>query len=123
MTSREQVIARRVAASPHFRWMPGMLDYHLPVRVEPDDDDRGCTVPDLTDPATLGCLHALACERWGVDAITPLDGPDGPEWCGVIAGYSAQYVSARIPADITSAFPVHPHSAAVCAALLDEALP
>lgn len=26
---------------------------------------RGCTIPDLADPATLGCLLALVREAWG----------------------------------------------------------
>jgi hypothetical protein len=41
-----------------------------PTRVRDDDPDTpacfgGFSVPDLTDPATLGCLLALVREAWG----------------------------------------------------------
>jgi len=68
--------ARRAVACRHWRWMPGMLvrygdgqvwyrladgdGYGLPFRhVPPDPRDAW---PDLTDPATLGCLLALVRE-------------------------------------------------------------
>ena len=79
-----QDLARRAIACRHWRWMPGMLT--LPFH---EDDDRSLpechpawrvsragiavpwahdptwgALPDLTDPATLGCLLALVREAW-----------------------------------------------------------
>ena len=78
-------------ASPHWRWMPGMKvklpdEFGGPYRVlhavhTPEETrvyfvfcnareiDSGAIgkeeEPDLTDPATLGCLLALVREAWG----------------------------------------------------------
>lgn len=79
MTPKEATaLARRAVACPRWRWMPGMVTTygqriarvdadgytvayyrggHLQL-VEPD------ALPDLTDPATLGCLLALVREAW-----------------------------------------------------------
>ncbi len=48
------VLARRAVASPTWRQMPGMSFC---------DDDGD--LPDLTDPATQGCLLALVREKYG----------------------------------------------------------
>lgn len=83
-----ELLARRAVACKNWRWMPGMratLSSGLVVRL--GDHDEGslwfailaggatCTVdvrhpsytvaPDLTDPATRGCLLALVREAWG----------------------------------------------------------
>lgn len=87
-------LSKRVVACRHWRWMPGMLAKHpnwrdyrvshvgrtgmhgacrysspvgglsyavvaLPLPTSSD------VLPDLTDPATLGCLLALVREAWG----------------------------------------------------------
>ena len=76
-------LARRAVACKRWRWMPGMLS-DKGLRVYRRDDDgyvvgyyenlsyiaecvSGST-PDLSDPATLGCLLALVREAWGPTA-------------------------------------------------------
>lgn len=60
-------LAKRAVACKHWRWMPGMLiddgtrlSVPLPDRMLSTLD----VMPDLTDPATLGCLLALVREAW-----------------------------------------------------------
>lgn len=79
-----KTLAQRLMACPRFRWMLGMGVEnpngvpHRIVVVEPPplgtliyQKGRGITgllrseVPDLTDPATLGCLLALVREAHG----------------------------------------------------------
>ena len=72
-------LAKRLVNCRHFRWLPGMLvrygdgkawyrltdgdGFGMPFKhVPPNPRDAW---PDLTDPATLGCLLALAREAWG----------------------------------------------------------
>jgi hypothetical protein len=80
-------LARRAVACRHWRWMPGMLVVYPPSvsahleskegpfpglkvtvcfrHTERDEEPYTGTRPDLTDPATLGCLLALVREAWG----------------------------------------------------------
>jgi hypothetical protein len=154
MTPEQTQIARALVASPHFRWMPGVLatssnNYHRPARIESLDGDthdfgltvipdvdgpvfaahhewgvagtfpRGCSLPDLTDPATVGCLHALACERWGVVAIEVDTGEPCAQWIAIQPdGLEVAY--GKIHPAIFSALPDNPHTAACIAALLHE---
>jgi hypothetical protein len=101
-------LARRAVACKHWRWLPGMRctdgsrmlrtghdlsgswqawsDEHYDacackLRPEETRDD----LPDLTDPATLGCLLALVREAWGVPDlyVAPVEyvGPGpAPAW-------------------------------------------
>ena len=84
MTDEMLALARRAVACKGWRWMPGMLtdEGRRVMRVWPDDlgikwshllDNRvvrdADALPDLTDPATLGCLLALVREAWGADFI------------------------------------------------------
>jgi len=75
MTDEMIALARRAVACRGWVWMPGMLAVELagpgmsltggrPVRV--DDCWHAVNVwdPDLSDPATLGCLLALVREAW-----------------------------------------------------------
>lgn len=72
MTEEQIALAKRAVACKGWRWMPGMLhgtvvgdELKLRYRVSDLsmylDADR---LPDLTDPATLGCLLALVREAW-----------------------------------------------------------
>ena len=75
MTAELQTLARRAVACEGWRWMPGMLArpigggfplrYNNPQRGHDLPDDSGVRyIPDLTDPATRGCLLALVREAW-----------------------------------------------------------
>ncbi len=71
-------LSKRAVACKHFRWMPGMraiVPKNLPMAW---GTTRACRiphsvhptmVPDLTDPATLGCLLALVREAWGDETV------------------------------------------------------
>ena len=59
-------LGRRAVACKGFRWLPGMkalgsfrvVESVVPMMFPVD-------TPDLSDPATLGCLLALVREAWG----------------------------------------------------------
>ena len=78
MTAAE-ALARRAVACKHWRWMPGMRWQTSDDHGRLDDfqpeymwcPDRA--LPDLTDPATLGCLLALVREAWGCVVVTSPD--------------------------------------------------
>ena len=99
MTDEQIVLARRAVACKGWRWMPGMAGTDalgVPFRCALTHRSGGVMVvagmavmvahpdalarmyPDLTDPATLGCLLALVREAWGDPAIcVVLDTSDG----------------------------------------------
>jgi len=78
-------LSKRAVACKGWRWMPGMLDTTGRRFIEYADcgeaawlwvADDGCEwlpvegrLPDLTDPATLGCLLALVREAYGKPGI------------------------------------------------------
>lgn len=93
MTEEQFALAKRAVACNGWRWMPGML-IHTGFRMVWVDettfrsfDERAnemygsteCLLPDITDPATVGCLLALVREAFpGCHAE-----PNGaPEWDG-----------------------------------------
>jgi len=92
MTTQEAAaLARRAVACPRWRWMPGMSTHNgaRVVRVDADQYAVGwypdgyldviakVATPDLTDPATLGCLLALVREAW-IEPLARAEGyPDG----------------------------------------------
>jgi len=92
MTDEQTALARRAVACRGFRWMPGMRTLNA-MRVVHDPDlwpDRPCALregcwidtapprplnddlPDLTDPATMGCLLALVREAWRCPSAHPM---------------------------------------------------
>jgi hypothetical protein len=106
MTEDMLDLARRAVACPKWRWMPGMLDLfgrrvlcvwpddlgikwsHLPENCVVRDADA---LPDITDPATLGCLLALVREAWGMPtgiivSYSSDEGLWGVSWCGATHG-------------------------------------
>ena len=67
MTDEMIALSSRAVVCPKWRWMPGMLAYFAHdgryTRVSmPDAWGSSTAVPDLSDPATLGCLLALVRE-------------------------------------------------------------
>jgi len=87
-------LARRAVACKHWRWMPGMVT-ETGIRVLRRDDDgytigygprtsycimevTSDAIPDLSDPATLGCLLALVREAWGKPDLHAR--PEGRRW-------------------------------------------
>ena len=77
-------LGRRAVACPRWRWMPGMLllphidgcecceDRNFPRRSArlPAVFTTDIDVPDLSDPATLGCLLHLVQEAWNACRIS-----------------------------------------------------
>lgn len=62
-------LPRRAVACKGWRWMPGMRlqnGYMLKDEDFPTLGDEYGWLPDLEDPATMGCLLALVREAWGV---------------------------------------------------------
>jgi hypothetical protein len=114
-------LARRAVACKGWRWMPGMrlagcepfatvfavrnrdepgsadLDIHYAWTHDEDEhatdaDYAESELPDLADPATLGCLLALVREAWGdPSAVTS---PDGVTWGVHVSTASARQVVA-----------------------------
>jgi len=102
MTDEQNVLSRRAVACKGWRQLPGMLALpsegmiSTPVRLTEESDwphDVGLRLPDLTDPATVGCLLALVREAWGTAIIvsysyddglweTMWEGATAAGWCG-----------------------------------------
>jgi hypothetical protein len=74
-------LARRAVACEGWRWMPGMKVIDS-VRMTEGmlKFTHSSDLPDLTDPATLGCLLALVREAWGDPSLSVLFDHDGCRW-------------------------------------------
>jgi hypothetical protein len=97
MNTDLEALARRAVACPRWRWMPGMLVKYVgpPTELHPKGLELECRVrrvnwesseddlPDLSDPATLGCLLALVREQYQ-DATTQID--SGKWWVAAMNG-------------------------------------
>jgi hypothetical protein len=90
MIEEQIALAKRAVACKHWRWMSGMLrgDGFRCTWVDEDERELAAPtwcangiewknsrtgskdLPDLTDPATLGCLLALVREAWDQKSIT-----------------------------------------------------
>jgi hypothetical protein len=99
MTQEQMIeLARRAVACKGWRWMPGMRTINgrrlavvfgesrtAAVLCDLRDDANSDTeelqgeLPDLTDPATLGCLLSLVREAWG-DPRAYMRASFGWEW-------------------------------------------
>ena len=101
MTEAQTALSRRLVACKGWRLMPGMLthDGRRVMQVWPDNlgikwshllDNRvvrdADALPDLTDPATLGCLLALVREAWGDPFLCPAADRETGWW---LNGYAA----------------------------------
>ena len=103
-------LARRAVACRGWRWMPGAATNSKFARVVAADAEGvpcaaevGATqddchavwldgvplLPDLTDPATLGCVLALVREVWGQDDLVAFrfDG----QWCAEVTPQEGQH--------------------------------
>ena len=78
--SRMSDLASRAVACKHWRWLPGMHDSETGLRPLSWSDDWEGEVPDLTDPATLGCLLALVREVNADPSIHIRPTVDGKWW-------------------------------------------
>jgi hypothetical protein len=84
-------LAYRAVACKGWRWMPGMLFVNEMQRWRVVSLAHAAVIhkdrrPDLSDPATLGCLLALVREAWGDPRAYLCDygGYDSVEW-GVVS--------------------------------------
>ena len=121
MTGEMEALARRAVACRGWRWMPGMLSDHgriveinvygllvgyttgIILKSGNQGWPRGweasasLRLPDLTDPATLGCLLALVREAWGDPGmfVRPRGSKMRPDWA-VFTGANSDIVCASL---------------------------
>lgn len=106
-------LSQRLVACKGFRWLSGMLilDHGPGVRFCWADDTylngvaaeggawmrvrRGTALPDLADPATLGCLLALVREAWANPRLVAIYCE--PAHPGQSEGWAVQAADNRLP--------------------------
>ncbi len=100
-------LARRAVACKGWRWMPGMsarrwsghgevsavARVSAPARETPWLSEGW--LPDLSDPATLGCLLALVREAWGDSRLVAIYCE--PAYPGQSEGWAVQRADGRLP--------------------------
>ena len=101
-------LSQRAVACKHWRWMPGMLS--LPPQADRCQRDGQMMVerlPDLTDPATVGCLLALVHEAGAIVhklAILPMGTRLFVEWSnGLLAEYTGSTLGHALVAALEAA--------------------
>lgn len=86
MTPELDEIARRLVACEQWRWMPGMRasDGHRLDKVDCDGlhPDAYGVLPDLTDPATCGCLLAMLGRHFCAELLVVCHVSEGDGWAG-----------------------------------------
>ena len=88
MTDQMIELARRAVACEGWRWMEGMLAIRQHDQISHRLDhmttalvDSKSWLPDLTDPATLGCLLHLVREAWSDPTVALLTNHlDADQW-------------------------------------------
>ena len=104
MTPDQIDLARRAVAAPKWKWMPGMRSVaYRQAPLEPVVHRIGelkstpypGSLPDLTDPATLGCLLALVREALGHPRLVAIYCE--PAHPGQSEGWAVQAADNRMP--------------------------
>lgn len=105
MTEEQIALAKRAVACKGWKWLPGMADCYGRRLREGDWLDPAAEFPDLTDPATLGCLLALVREVHGPHCYTQACGgcwtvqnEDTDDWWGKNCVYEAEALVAALEA-------------------------
>ena len=85
MNEEMTALARRAVACKGWRWVDGMICVRLECGRRwrpwtPRVWDSGTYLPDLRDPATLGCLLALVREAWDDPTICVVFDHDDGRW-------------------------------------------
>ena len=114
-------VAKRLVECRYFRWLPGMRDlggnFYLGQRANAPEGvhmwagfDQGSWewsitefgLPDLEDPATLGCVLALVRNAWKDDGIACVTGSYTAE-----SGYRFRIVGGKRITPTRIAFPIN----------------
>jgi len=105
MTEEQIALARRAVACKGWVWMPGMADHWGQRLREGHWVDPAAALPDLTDPATLGCLLALVREAWADECacVLPIDyGPAGVMWVARLTAGGRSLTERHWPTEVES---------------------